>query len=104
MSNYQERIMDYEVTESVGKDHVQISEDEHKHLMHLNETNGELMDRWYGPAGEIFQQLASTIESELSNTIRFSDNWVLANDQLITNFTTADGTISEALEVEVKEN
>lgn len=101
MGNYQDRLMDYDTTDSVRRDHLQLSEDEARYLKKLSEVNGELMNRWFGPAGDVFEKVASTIESELSNTVRFSDNCAVGNDQLLTNFTSADGSRSEALEIQV---
>ena len=97
--SYQDVIMNYETTKGCMLDHIQISEDETKYLKELGTVNGELMDRWFGSAGDIFQQLASTIEVQMADAVVFSDNCAVGNDQLITNFTTEDGSRSESLNV-----
>ena len=96
---YSDIITNYDVTWDCMLKHMQISEEETKYLKELGDKNRELMDRWYGVAGDAFQQMASTIEVQMGDTIVFSDNCAIGNQMLITNFTTADESRSEALKV-----
>lgn len=100
-STYTDVIMNYETTSGCMLDHIQISEEETKYLKKLGDKNKELMNDWFGVAGDAFQQMASTIEVQMGDAIVFSDNCAVGNDQLITNFSTGDGSRSESLDVQV---
>ena len=97
MGNYEDVIMNYEVTEGCMLDHMQISEDEAKALKALGEVHGDLMSYWLGDSGEVFRKMASTIEVEMGDAVRFSDNCAIGNDQLIVNFGSADSDRADSI-------
>lgn len=94
-------LMNYETTRGTMHDHMQTSEEETKTLKKLDDVDGALIDHWYGDAGDVFQMMASTIETQLCNSIRFSDCCAVGNDQMIIAFTDVDTGLSESLNVKV---
>lgn len=103
MGNYEDVIMNYETTSGVMLDHLQISEDEAKVLKTLGEVHGDLIDYWFGDSGDVFRQVASTIEVEMGDAIRFSENCTVGNGQLIINCSELDSDRSDSIETTTDE-
>ncbi len=85
MGSYEDVLMDYDTTYDSIRQHAEISEDEAEALTSLGTINEALMNRWFGIGGDAFAEYASTIEAEIGNTIRFSDNSQDANTALVNN-------------------
>ena len=98
MGNYDDVIMNYEATRGAMMDHIQITEEEAALLKNLDDVHGDLIDYWLGESGEVFRQMASTIEAEVGDAMRFSENCTVGNDQLITNAEELDVDRSNSLE------
>ena len=98
MGSYDDVIMDYEATQGALIDHIQISEEEAALLKNLDDVHGALANYWLGESGEIFCQMASTIEVEVGDAMRFSENCTVANGQLITNAEALDSDRADSIE------
>lgn len=98
MGSYENIIMDYDTTQEALMHHMEISQDEGKALTSLGSVNDDLMNQWFGIGGDAFQKYASTIESEVANCIRFSDNSQEANRMLIYNNTGLDDDRADSVQ------
>ena len=104
MAGYEDIIMDYNATKAAKLDHIQISEDETAVLKSLGEVHDDLINLWYGESGEVFRQMASTIEVEMGDAVMFSDNCSVANDHMIINSNNLDNDRANSIEVATDEN
>lgn len=97
MSEYIDVLVDTEVTNEVMSRVFRTNEFQAKALCSLGEVNEEMMNNWFGPAGNSFQKLASTVEGYVVNGIRFTSNASEGLDNLVTNFAEVDQARADSL-------
>ena len=98
MGSYENIIMDYDTTQDALCHHMEISEEEGSALTSLGAVNDYLMNQWFGIGGDAFCKFASTIEVEVSDCIRFSDNSKEANQMLMYNNTGLDNDRADSID------
>ena len=75
-----------QVTKAANLLYTTTYESEKSEEARLFDVNDELINSWYGVAGDAFMCMANTIEDDLGITERFTQNSSLATDDLVYHF------------------
>ncbi len=93
-------IIDSAVTTTASNEYLTLTTEETATLGNLYSLDGEMMNYWFGEAGEAFVDMSNIIEREVNNLTTFSDNVHNELAQSVVNFDDLDTDRSESVEID----
>lgn len=87
------------ITNNAHVEYEGVFEEETGAYKELESINNKLAFSWYGEAGDAFADMALSVETNMKDSMQFSNNSSMATEDVADNFVKLDGDRKDSLEI-----